>query len=251
MNSINHFKLTLSYDGTHYHGWQMQKGCVTIQEVLEKVLQEILCEKVRVIAAGRTDAGVHALGQVIHFSSHARLPPSVLKRAINSKLPDDIQILKLQKVSKHFHARFSAKSKIYRYKIWNGEDLPVFERNFILHHPGILNLEEMRKAVYFLMGRHDFSSFAVNPSLEKGQIQSKVRSMLDVSVKKKSHLITIELEAEGFLYKMVRSIAGTLLDVGEGKLSVNEFRKILKKKDRRFAGKTAPPHGLCLVRVKY
>lgn len=250
-NHLNRFKLILSYDGTNYHGWQLQKGHTTVQEVLEEAITKIIHEKIRVTAAGRTDAGVHALGQVVHFSSNTYLPLSVLKKAINSRLPDDVQILTMQKVSKDFHARFSAKSKIYQYHIWLGETLPVFQRHFLLHHAGKFDVLSAKKAVQVLKGRHDFSSFAVNPNLDRKPLRDKVRLMKNAKLKKKGNLIIIELEAEGFLYKMVRSIAGTLLDVGEGKLSVNEFKRILKKKDRRLAGQTAPPHGLILVKVKY
>ncbi len=248
---MNTIKLILSYDGTNYHGWQLQKGHTTVQEVLEEAIEKIVHEKIRVTAAGRTDAGVHASGQVVHFISETKIPERILKRAINSKLPDDIQIIKLQKALKDFHARFSAKSKIYQYHIWLGETLPVFQRHFVLHHPGKFDVLSVAKAVRVLKGRHDFSSFAVNPNLNRKPLRDKVRLMKDAQLKKKGHLITIQLEAEGFLYKMVRSIVGTLLDVGEGKLSANEFKEIFQKRDRRFAGKTAPPHGLCLVKVKY
>jgi tRNA pseudouridine38-40 synthase len=245
------FKITLAYEGTAYHGWQIQKGQVTIQEVVEKAVRSVTQEKVRVIGAGRTDAGVHALGQVAHFRSTTKLSPKRLKRAINSQLPSDIRIMRIQNAVQDFHAQYWAKSKIYRYQIWNDEVLPVFERLTFFHHPGFFNCGRMRRALRLLAGRHDFSSFSVNSHLKGRLKRNPVRRMSRVHLHKKGPCITIELEADGFLYKMVRSIVGTLMEVGEGKLSIEGFKKVLRGKDRTLAGKTAPPQGLCLVKVKY
>lgn len=250
MSSLRNLKLTLAYDGTRYYGWQIQEGHVTIQGVLEKAIYEITGEGVRVIGSGRTDAGVHALGQVAHFRSQSSLSCKVLKRAINSKLPADIRIVHVQEVDLRFHAQFSAKGKTYRYQIWNGLDYPVLERNTLAIFSCPLNVREMRKAAAFLVGRHDFSSFGVNRG-DGSKPLSSVRTMKRVSVSKKGSRITILLEADGFLYKMVRSIVGTLLEVGLGKISASEFGKILRGHNRSLAGRTALASGLCLMRVKY
>ncbi|MBI1871124.1 MAG: tRNA pseudouridine(38-40) synthase TruA [Chlamydiae bacterium] len=248
---MRNFKMVLAYDGTNYSGWQIQKGALTIEEVLEKAIHAITREKVRVMGSGRTDAGVHALGQVAHFRSKTQLSPSQLKRAVNSKLPSDIRILKLEEVPLNFHAQYWVKTKIYRYQIWNGEELPVFERDFLLYHPEKLDVMSMKRASRLLLGRHDFSSFGVNRHLKGGRKENSVRMMKKAIVKKKGFYVTIELEADGFLYKMVRSIVGTLLAVGEGKLTPDDFKKILSEKNRSSAGQTAPPQGLFLVKVKY
>lgn len=245
------FKLTLSYDGTAYQGWQIQKNASTIQEVLEKAIEQIVCEKVRVHGSGRTDRGVHALGQVAHFRSKTRLPCQDLQRAVNSKLPADVRILRIEKVSHNFHAQYGAKGKIYRYQIWTGKILPVFERNFLLHHPGSLDLIQMRRAARLIIGKHDFSSFGVHRHHPEGFKDNPVKRMKKVSISKKGDRTTIELEANGFLYKMARSIVGTLLGVGEGKLTVAEFRKVVSGKNRSLAGQTALPQGLVLMKVKY
>jgi tRNA pseudouridine38-40 synthase len=245
------FKMILAYEGTSYYGWQIQKGQITIQEKIEKAIRSVTQENVRVIGAGRTDAGVHALGQTAHFRSKTKIKPERLKKAINSKLPSDIRVLKIQKVPQDFHAQYWAKSKLYRYQIWNDEVLPVFERTTYFHYPGFLDEFKMRKALKFLVGRHNFSSFSVNARQKENFKRSAVRRMRRVRFLKKGPRITIELEADGFLYKMVRSIVGTLIEVGEGKRTIEDFNHIFQKKNRALAGKTAPPQGLCLVKVKY
>jgi tRNA pseudouridine38-40 synthase len=248
---VRNLKMILSYDGTDYAGWQMQKGKKTIQEVIEGAIHKITSENSRINASGRTDAGVHALGQVTHFKTHSRLPCSDFKRALNSHLPEDIRIVKVEEASAEFHARFWAVQKMYRYRIWLGEDLPVLDRIFLYHHPWKLNVAQMKKAGRCLLGKHDFSSFGVNRGDEGHPKPPNIRCMKKVLIRKKGHELTIDLEADGFLYKMVRSIVGTLLDVGRGRISAEEFKNILAKKDRCQAGQTAPAKGLCLMEVKY
>ena len=246
-----HLKMILSYDGTDYAGWQMQKGKRTIQEVIEEAIYKITSENSRIHASGRTDAGVHALEQVVHLKTHSRLLCPDFKRALNSNLPEDIRIVEVEEVPVEFHARFSAVQKMYRYRIWLGEDIPVLDRIFLYHHPWKLNVALMKKAGRCLLGKHDFSSFGVNRGDGDHPKPSSIRCMKKVLIQKKGHELTIDLEADGFLYKMVRSIVGTLLDVGRGRISVGDFKAILAKKDRCQAGQTAPAKGLCLMKVKY
>jgi len=244
-------KIILSYDGTNYAGWQLQKGKKTIQEMVEGAVHKITSENSRIHASGRTDAGVHALGQVAHFRTHSGLACSDFKRALNSHLPEDIRILRVEEAPADFHARFSAVQKMYRYRVWLGEDLPVLDRISLYHHPWKLNVAQMKKAGRYLLGKHDFSSFGVNRGDEGYPKPPNIRCMKKVLILKKGHELTIDLEADGFLYKMVRSIVGTLLDVGRGRISAEEFKAILTKKNRCEAGQTAPAKGLCLMRVKY
>ena len=243
--------MTLSYDGTRYHGWQLQEGHITIQEVIEKALLSIIQERVRVIGSGRTDTGVHAAAQVAHFRTQTRLEAHRLLMAMNSRLPQDIRILKVEDADAKFHARFSVRWKKYRYSIWTGEVMSVLDHHWLLHHPHSLDVALMKKAAEFLIGCRDFSSFSVNVRDEEGRKKNAVRTMRKIKILKKGPLITIQLEADGFLYRMVRSIVGTLIKVGEKKMSIGDFKKVINKKNRAFAGQTVLPQGLCLMKVTY
>lgn len=250
-------RLEIEYDGTAYAGWQVQNSPQsvvrspqrkTIQETIEKTLRKILQEKVRLIASGRTDAGVHAQAQVANFHTVSGIPAQKLRKALNALLPEDISISKAEEVHPDFHSRFSAKSKVYCYSILNRAypSALLRDRAYFYAHP--LDLELMRRETKVLMGRHDFSAFCAGASCAK----AKVRTIKKISLKKKSGgLIELEIEADGFLYNMVRNIAGTLIEIGRGRFKKGALDKILRSRDRKTAGPTAPPEGLYLVKVKY
>jgi len=245
-------KLTIEYEGTKYHGWQRQKNSLSIQEILEEKISQITKERIKLIGSGRTDAGVHALGQVANFKTNSSLPWTRLPLILNVLLPLDIRIRKAEMVDDNFHARYSAISKIYHYYILNYPKnnyyLPIFLRNYVYWVYKKINLEEIRKASNFLRGEHNFSSFACSGS----RIKNRVRNIQEITVtKKKGSIICFHLEANAFLYKMVRTIIGTLLEVGSGKKSYLEIKKILEAEDRKVAGKPVPAKGLFLMKVNY
>ncbi|MCX7927511.1 MAG: tRNA pseudouridine(38-40) synthase TruA [Candidatus Omnitrophica bacterium] len=242
-------KLTIQYDGTNYHGWQAQKNTsYTIQTIIEKNLRRILRHKVKLIAAGRTDSGVHALMQVAHFKTNSGIDLKKLKLGINSLLPDDIKIAKIEQVSADFHSRYQVKEKTYRYVILNRDYPCVFMRNFEYFYPFPLDIRKMKKAARFLIGRHDFSSFCSN---NKKNVRSKHRQIKKINIKRKDSRIYIDITGSGFLYTMVRSIVGTLIEVGRGKILPGQIQHILEKRNRCLAGPTAPAKGLCLLRIDY
>ncbi len=237
-------------------GWQAQRlrtphsklrTIRTIQETLESALKQVLQEKVKVIGSGRTDSGVHALAQVANFKTNSRMPVKDIKRALNAVLPLDIAIQKAEEASLDFHSRFAVKSKIYRYTLLNSQSRSVFSRNFYHFYPYKLNIFAMRRAAKLLIGKKDFKSFQ---SSDKKARHSK-KTVKNLSIKKQGNFIHFDIEADGFLYKMVRSIIGTLLEVGRGKLKPKEISRILSGKNRKFAGPTAPAKGLALLKVIY
>lgn len=245
-------KLTLAYDGTAYSGWQVQApGRVSIQEVLERAIEAVSGQKVRVMASGRTDAGVHALGQVASFRTESRLPAPVFVRALNANLPDDVAVLNAADVAGDFHATHSAVKKRYRYLIHNSSVRDPFRRGTSWHYPAALDVEAMHRAAQSLAGTHDFSSFETSGS----ERQTSVRTIFDIVARRgegpEQCLVAIEVEADGFLYNMVRTIVGTLVAVGRGARSESWVAEVLAARDRRTAGRTAPPQGLFLVRVEY
>jgi tRNA pseudouridine38-40 synthase len=245
---VNHFKLTIAYDGAVYGGWQMQPNRVSIQQRLEEVLATIDGRRVVVHGSGRTDAGVHARAQVASCAMRTAHPPAVLVRALNAHLPGDIRVLRVQRVQADFHARFSAKGKEYRYQIDTGAVADPFQRAYAWHHPRPLDLAAMRRAARVLRGKHDFAALSANPMRE---VESTVRTLTRLAVASSDDRITITARADGFLYKMVRTLVGALVKVGEGRLSVDELQQILEAKKRTALIETAPAHGLFLWRVYY
>ena len=239
--------LTVSFDGTNYSGFQVQKNAVTVQGVLEKTLSKILQEKVRLRSAGRTDSGVHALAHIASFKTKTTFPLAALKRALNSLLPRDIVIGKIEEAPLSFHPRYEAMSKWYRYTLRNHASRSPFDRFYTTFYPHPLDIRAMQKASRYLMGRNDFKSFQARDKKER----SSVRKIRRLSIRKKSPYVFIDIEGNGFLYKMVRTIVGTLLEVGRGKRDPAEIKKILSQKDRSKAGPTAPAQGLSLVSVRY
>ncbi len=242
------FKLVLEYDGSSYHGWQRQKGLLTIQEVVETRLAIMTQTPVRLLGAGRTDAGVHARGQVANFFSDTQIPPARLLRGLNSLLPEDIVALELNLVPKDFHARFKAQSKVYEYRIHNGPLPPALGRQYSWHISRPLDWRAITHCLKLLEGRHDFSSFQAAGSA----VRSSERVVLATEVSSvDEHTRLIAIEANGFLRHMVRNIIGTLVDVGAGKLTEEGFSAVIAARDRQQAGMTAPARGLCLLEVRY
>jgi len=255
---VKRIRLVIEYDGTNYHGWQRQKDKVTIQSVLEERLERITSEKIKLVSAGRTDAGVHSLGQVAAFSTSRRLTPEEFKRALNSLLPDDIRIIEVEEVPLDFHPRFSAKAKSYLYFIYIGERPPVFVSRYCWPVKAELNIKEMEEASRYIIGTHDFSGFRASGC----GARTTVRSVFEVSIDKESTIPLLGIKIEegfikfrvmgnAFLRYMVRNIVGTLVEIGRGKRKADSILDILKKGDRQLAGITAPAKGLFLERVYY
>jgi tRNA pseudouridine38-40 synthase len=247
---MRNFKVTFEYDGAAFCGWQTQKqGERTVQGDLEAVLLKVFKKPVKVVASGRTDSRVHAQGQVISFKADTRMKPLEIQRALNSLLPPDIAVHEAREVNDDFHAQYSVKEKTYRYTILNRKYRSVFLRDRVYFYLYPLNVTRMRRAAKYLVGRHDFKSFqAYDPLRAERQT---VRTVKKLVIKKTGDLIHIDITADGFLYKMVRNIVGTLLSIGSGQLPLEQMPKILKAKNRKLAKETAPAEGLCLMAVKY
>jgi tRNA pseudouridine38-40 synthase len=245
---MKNIKLVIAYDGTNYHGWQVQKDKRTIQGTIELQLKKITGENIRVIGSGRTDAGVHALNQVANFRTNSELTPLQIKKALNSLLPEDIYIKSAEYVPLEFHARYMAKSKIYEYRILNRPEPDIFTRKYHWHVIPKLDIELMKKALSLLKGTHDFSSFMSAGS----SVKNPVRTIFKIDLYKDADdLLRIVVEANGFLRHMVRNIVGTVVQLGYGKISLEEFKDIFAARDRTVAGKKAPARGLFLVKVIY
>jgi tRNA pseudouridine38-40 synthase len=241
-------KLVIEYDGSNYLGWQVQPRGPTLQGILQEQLTRLTGKPVHVIGSGRTDAGVHAAGQVAHFKTESSMDVISFQRALNSLLPEDVVILGVEEVDEGFHARKNPRSKVYEYRILNRDLRSAFHRGYAWHIPQRLDLRAMRKAARSLLGQHDFSAFQSTGSSTRTAVRKITRAEWK---KQPDGLLRFEIEATGFLKQMVRAIVGTLVDVGKGKVAVEEFRRILQSKDRRRAGPTAPAHGLFLREVKY
>ncbi|MEJ2746129.1 MAG: tRNA pseudouridine(38-40) synthase TruA [bacterium] len=247
MSNTRNVKLVVEYDGTNYRGWQVQPDCPTIQGELERAVKQITGETLRITGAGRTDAGVHALGQVANFHTSSPMPVEKVRRAMNAVLPDYIVVLGLSEVPESFNARHSAKSKRYRYTILNRSSPSALQRYHTIHVAYPLDVAAMKEATGHLIGTLDFSSFACN----SGKEDDPVRTVMDVLVERRDDYVIVEMEAISFLYKMVRSIVGTLVDVGRGQLKPSDVLGMLMARDRRISGPTAPARGLTLIRVDY
>jgi tRNA pseudouridine38-40 synthase len=240
-------KLIIEYEGTRYHGWQRQGELPTIQKAIEEVIFTITREQASLASSGRTDAGVHARGQVANFTSNTRLPLHNLLRGMNSLLPADIRIREIADAPADFHARFSARSKTYIYNIDNGPVPSVFSRNFAWHVHERLDLDRMKEAAGFLPGEHDFMSFCAAGH----ETKTYVRRVIAAQFSRKGDMIAFRIEATGFLKYMVRNLVGTLVHVGMERITPSCFRDIVEARDRKVAGPTAPPQGLFLECVTY
>ncbi len=247
---MRRIKIVLAYDGTNYHGWQVQPGMQTVQSVVESVISGMEGRAVRVTASGRTDAGVHALAQVAAFELENPIPPSNLQKAINRLLPRDIRILRVEETAPDFHPRYHATAKTYEYRIWRGEIASPFERLYFHHHPYPLNVEAIRAAAPILEGEHDFTAFAASD--ERDELgRSKVRTIFSSRAELAGERLIYRVRGSGFLKHMVRNVAGVLLEIGKGNLSEDDLRSRFEPGCGIRSGPAAPARGLFLVSVEY
>lgn len=244
---MRNIKLTIEYDGKDFNGWQKQPNKLNIQGTIEQAIKNITGEDVELNASGRTDAGVHALGQVANFKTNSEIPIEKFAIAINSKLKKSIVIKKAEEVDERFHSRLNCKRKTYRYIINNSPEGTAIYRYLETHIPQKLDVKKMEQALKYFEGEHDFKAFKASGTSSK----SSVRTIYKTQIYIKEDRIIIELTGNGFLYNMVRIIAGTLVDVGLGKIEPQQIENIIKEKKRENAGKTLPPNGLYLVSVEY
>ncbi|MGH9448171.1 MAG: tRNA pseudouridine synthase A [Terriglobia bacterium] len=283
---LRNIRLDIAYDGTDFCGWQRQPGRLSVQASLERALKNVLGAGVRLVGSGRTDAGVHATNQVANFSTESVIPLENLQKALNNLLPPAVRITKVEAAAPHFHARHSAQAKTYRYRILQAPVCPPHLSRFVFHYPFALDRVRMAQAARCLEGEHDFTSFAAAPGrrlnlnqarlvgagiappnpapgrrLDANQAggsppelrNSAVRRIFSARIlwRPRTSILSLEIRGNGFLHHMVRNIAGTLIEIGRGKIPPEEISTILEARDRRFAGPTAPAQGLCLVRVEY
>ncbi len=247
MSGLRNFKITLAYDGTSFFGWQAQPEKRTVQSVLEQALSTLLGHFPKIIASGRTDTGVHALGQVINVCTESTIPSQGLLKGLNSLLPDDVKAQAVEETDVNFHARYMARSKIYAYAIYTTENLNPFLSRYALHVPHKQDIPAMKKAAKYILGEHDFASFMGTGS----SVKDTTRTIMESSFTERCDKLYYVIEGSGFLRHMVRNIVGTLLLVGKGLLTPHDMEAILNAKDRTIAGPTAPAQGLYLVGVRY
>ena len=244
---MRNIKLTIEYDGKDFGGWQKQQSKLNILGEIERAIENITGEKTDLIASGRTDAGVHAMGQVANFKTNSNMSIDKIPIAINSQVKNSIRIKKAEEVDENFHSRFNCKRKTYRYVIDNSQYGSAIYRNISYHMPIKLDVENMKKAIKYFEGEHDFKSFKSSGTSSK----SSMRIIYKANIITEGENIAIDLTGNGFLYNMVRIIAGTLVDVGLGKIKPDDIPTIIEAKDRTKAGKTLPPQGLMLLNVEY
>jgi tRNA pseudouridine38-40 synthase len=245
---MRRIKITLAYDGTDFHGWQIQPGVATIQGTLEQIVGEIEGQPVHVAGSGRTDAGVHALCQVAAFSLTNRIPADNLRRAINRLLPPSIRVLSVEETAPEFHPRYDAHSKTYEYRIWRGEACPPFEWRYVYHNPYPLDVGRMMELGPLIEGAHDFAAFAAS---DDRVLETAVRTIFSSRWEAAEDRLIYRVRGSGFLKHMVRNLVGTFLEAGKGNLDVEGFRALLDPGSGHHAGSTAPAKGLFLVAVDY
>jgi|HubBroStandDraft_2_1064218.scaffolds.fasta_scaffold00164_18 tRNA pseudouridine38-40 synthase len=251
---MRYFKLTIAYDGTDFHGWQFQTNKSTIQGEIVAVLRRLTQENVQLNGAGRTDAGVHALGQVGSFRTQSTLSAAEFQRALNALLPQTIRIVGTEEVGPDFNARWSARGKVYRYRLYRGKVVPPFEWRYVLHYPFPLNEEAMRDAATRFVGVHDFTSFAASTGSEDDDKERNMEREIYATELKRTEEgeeLWFTVHGRSFLRYMVRKMMGTLLDVGRGKLKPEDIEKLYELRDRSKSGPTVPPQGLCMVCVEH
>lgn len=244
---MKNIKLTIEYDGTKYHGWQIQANVVTVQGVLMRAIRGLTGKDTNLVGCSRTDVGVHALGQVANFITESGIPPDRFSYALNRMLPEDIVIKKSEEVSMDFHSRYCAKGKTYRYIFYNSQFPSALLRHRAYHISHTIDVEAMQEAAHFFLGTHDFSAFRSSGSDTK----TSERTITELTLSENDKIIEMTITGDGFLYNMVRIIAGTLVEVGSGKLKPEEIPDIIKSLERKRAGRTAPSHGLYLVEIFY
>ncbi|MHC4266615.1 MAG: tRNA pseudouridine(38-40) synthase TruA [Planctomycetota bacterium] len=245
--SIRKIKLTIAYNGSGYHGWQKQPNNLTIEEVLSEAISSLVGHQAKVQGASRTDAGVSALGQAAAIEIDSPIPTENLARAITDRLPEDIVVSEAIEVTSDLDVISDVKSKLYRYNIYTGKVRPVLEIRNVWHLPLELNIEIMNKAAAYLVGKHDFKSFASAADNR----ESSIRTIFKCDVSREGDYIYFDAEGDGFLYNMVRNIVGTLVEAGVGRMQAEQIKEIIEAKDRAAAGPIAPPQGLCLMWIKY
>jgi tRNA pseudouridine38-40 synthase len=251
---MRYFKLTIAYDGTDFHGWQFQANQPTVQGEITSVLRRLTQENVQLYAAGRTDAGVHAMGQVANFRTRSALSAKEFQRALNALLPPTIRIVAAEEVGPDFNARWSARGKVYRYRLYRGKVVPPFLWRYVLHYPFPLDEDAMRDAAARFVGIHDFSSFAASTGSEDiDEDRSMEREIYaaELQCTEDGEELWFTVHGRSFLRYMVRKMMGTLLEVGRGKMQPGDIDKLYELKDRSKSGPTAPPQGLCMVRVEH
>lgn len=249
---MHNVKLTIAYDGTEFHGWQIQSSKPTIQGAITEVLRRVTEEAIVLHGAGRTDAGVHALGQVAHFKTRSELSPAEFQRALNALLPPAIRIVAAEEVGPDFHARWQSLSKTYRYRIYRGRVVPPTEWRYVLHYPFPLDLDPMRQACGLFVGTHDFTSFAASAgSEEEDQERTSVREIFETQLSEAGEELHFTVRGKSFLRYMVRKMVGTLLDVGRGRLQPADITRLYELRDRSKSGPTVPAQGLWMVSVEY
>jgi tRNA pseudouridine38-40 synthase len=246
----NKYKIILAYDGAAYAGWQVQPHAVTIQELIQKAMKTIIGEEVHVTASGRTDAGVHAMGQVAHFQCIKDLDPFRFRHSLNALLPPDIRVLSVEIAHPDFHARNCAVGKVYHYNLHLNFAHNPFSRRTSYHIRDKLDLDLMKECAQLFVGTHDFTSFANQPDEGAASVDA-VRTITRIDIVQDGFNVCFQFEGDGFLYKMVRNIMGTIIDVGAGRIPIDKIPEIFAGKDRRLAGQAAPAHGLFLIRVDY
>ena len=244
---VRNIKLLIAYDGTAYHGWQTQLNKVTIQETIEKALSIVMKQKIDLTGSGRTDSGVHALGQVANFKADTKIPEDKIKIALNANLPPDIRILDSVDVDMSFNARFNALDKTYMYQIYHDRVGNPFYSRYSCFIPQSLDIDKMEEALKLIMGTHDFKGFMASGSY----VKTTVRTIYDTKLIKEGNLLKLYINGDGFLYNMVRIIAGTLIDIGKGTKTIDCIEDALINKNRKVLGQTAPPQGLFLMKVNY
>ncbi len=244
---MRNIKLTIEYDGTSYGGWQKQKNNRTIQQCIEEAIRLLTGEEVELIGSSRTDAGVHAKGMVANFITNSQIPADKFREAINTKLPDDIGIIKSEEVDRNFHSRYDSKGKTYCYTLVNRYEKVCIGRNYVYQVRDELNYNLMKEAAKYFLGKHDFKAFKTNGS----SVKTSVRTINGLELELKGDVIKIFVSADGFLYNMVRIIVGTLIEVGKGKIKPEDIESIIKNGDRSKAGPCVPPNGLVLEKVFY
>ena len=245
---MRNIKLTIEYDGKEFNGWQKQPTKLNIQGTIEQAIKIVTGEEVDLMASGRTDAGVHAFGQVANFKTNSNIPIEKIPIALNSNLKKSIRIISAEEVNERFHSRLTCKKKTYRYVINNSEFSSAIYRNLETHIPQKLDIDKMKMAAKYFEGEHDFKAFKASGTSSKSSVRTIYKAEV---VKMPNNRIYIELTGNGFLYNMVRIIAGTLVDVGTGKIQPEDIEKIIESKDRSLAGKTLQPNGLYLLNVEY
>jgi len=245
------YKLTIAYEGTHYHGWQIQLNGISVQSLIEKALYTITREKIRLIGSGRTDAGVHALAQVAHLKTAHNFQIERALYSLNSLLPQDIRVMKIEEAADSFHAQHDALSKVYRYHLYLNKILSPFKRPYVWHIPWQqFDLGELSRGIPYFLGTHNFTSFANEPHRGVAS-HDPIRNISRIDIVHEEGGVALEFEADGFLYKMVRNIVGMLVDCALGKRLPEEIPEVIHAEDRKKGGMAAPPQGLFLVRVNY